>query len=481
MKDMKFCTLGCESDHNCFSIKSKMKLKMKEIGVIVFMLLINGILVRGIYAQTIPDSSNVELSQAGTSTELREYIDLQMHPTMHMTYAFFGKGFTYFPIDKEPKLSNKHLFKNVNFANYWKDNEGSRIIVAGALNKEGIRNPKKARRLILAQLEYINRFAAENSDEFVVAKSPQEVRNLIDSTDKTIIIHSVEGARRLVNSQEDAEFWADQGVAFMTLIHLRDTELGSSAILPGFNTHLINYRGSLRSKKKRGGLTDLGKQTILWLANAGIMIDITHMSEQSRTDALDLMEQHGIPPISTHDGFRPIQNHTRGINEEEIIRIYQNNGFVSLPISGISLEPYRESEKIKAILDTMSCYCNGSIDSYLFTYEALKAHIESNAAEISGNEISFDNLSEEEKVAFSIGFQSDFNGWVNHSRPKYGKKGCFEIEEGKEYEPIELDGMPHPGYLESQWKFMESQGADLEPIKRNSEHFIQLWEEFLRR
>lgn len=272
---------------------------------------------------------------------------------MHMTYSFFGKSLTYFPEGEEPKRSYKHLLKNVNFANYWKDNKGARIIVAGALNKEGIRNPKKARKRILAQLEYINNFAAENPDDFVVAKSPQEVRNLIDSTRKTIIIHSIEGARRLVNSKEDAEFWAAQGVAFMTLIHLRDNELGSSAIKPGFITHLINFRGALRKKRKRGGLTDLGKQNILWLANSGIMIDITHMSEQSRTDALDFMEEHNIPPISTHDGFRPIQNHTRGISEDEIIRIYQNDGFVSLPISGISLIPYQPSAQIQAILDTM--------------------------------------------------------------------------------------------------------------------------------
>jgi hypothetical protein len=306
------------------------------------------------------------------------------------------------------------------------------------------------------------------------------VRALVDSTDKTIIIHSIEGARRLVNSKEDAEFWADQGIAFMTLIHLRDNELGSSAIKPTFATKLINLKGTLRKKEKRGGLTEQGKQTILWLANSGIMIDITHMSDQSRTDALEFMEDHGIPPIATHDGFKPIQNNPRGISEEEVLKIYKNRGFVSLPISGISLMPYEAHPEYQQMLDTMTCFCDGSIDSYQFTYEALKQHIESNAEVILGGEgRSFSELTESEKVALSIGFQSDFNGWLHHSKPKYGKKGCYELDTDKNYEAIEVDGMPHPGYLEAQWNYFENEGVDLQPILRNAERFIQLWEEFL--
>ena len=453
---------------------------MKKTHFLSLLFLINGFLVQNLNAQnsdSIP-ASNEQVAEG----EIREYLDLQMHPTMHFPYSFFGKGFEYFEEGDEPKLSHKHLLKNVNFANYWKDNKGARIIVTGALNKENIRNPKKARRQILEQLDYVNRFAENNSEHFVVAKSPQEVRALIDSTDKTIIIHSVEGARKLVNSKEDAEFWAAQGVSFMTMIHLRDNELGAAAIKPSFATKLINFKGTFKRNKKRGGLTELGKQTILWLANAGIMIDITHMADSTRTDALNFMEEHDIPPISTHDAYRPIQNHPRAINEEQIIRIYQNKGFVSLPISGISLLPYKSSPEVQAVLDTMTCHCEGSVDTYKFTYEVLKKHIESSAAEISGIEgRSFEELTESEKVAFSIGFQSDFNGWLDHSRPKYGKKGCYKMIPGKDYEAIELDGMPHPGYLESQWNYLEKQEVDLLPIQRNAERFIQLWEYFLTR
>ena len=274
-----------------------------------------------------------------TAQPVYEFLDLQMHPTMHVPYSFFGDGFQYFDEGDEPKLTYKHQFKNVNFANYWQNNKGARIIVSGALTRENVRSAEKARAVIMEQIEYVNNFAKENSDHFAVAKSPQEVRHLLATTEKTIIIHAIEGARNLVNSQEDAHFWAKQGIAFITLIHLVDSELGSSAIRPGLATTIINWKGAIRSREKRGGLTEKGKNVIRWLANAGIMTDITHMSDQCREDAITFSEENNIPVIATHDVFRPIQNHPRGIAPQQILRIYKNGGFISLPISGASLKP----------------------------------------------------------------------------------------------------------------------------------------------
>ena len=376
--------------------------------------------------------------------ELREYLDLQTHPTMHVAYHFFGKGLVYFEESDKPKLSYKHLFTNVNYANYLEQNPGARIIVNGALNKEWVGSSKKAKKVILKQIDYLNKFVEEHSEKFAVAFSPQQLRDLVAETDKTIFIHSIEGGRKLINSQEDANFWASQGVAFMTLIHLVDDENGAAAIAPGLTTKMINLKGSLRKEEDRK-LTEHGKQAILYLANAGIMIDITHMSDLTREDAINFMIENNIPPISTHDGFKPIQNQPRGISQMDIIKIYQNNGFVSLPISGESLHaynPYPLYRDSMLALKAEKCFCEGSIDSYKFTYLALKNFIESNAAVIAKDPgLDFNSLSEKEKINFAIGFQTDFNGWLNHHRPKFGEEGCYEIAVDKEYEEIELQGL----------------------------------------
>ncbi len=215
------------------------------------------------------------------------------------------------------------------------------------------------------------------------------------------------------------------------------------------------------------------------------MTDITHMSDKTRIEALDFMESKGIPPLSTHDGFKPIQNHPRGTDMQSLLRIYKAGGLYSLPISGESLKSHKPQEPYKTILDSLkkaNCYCEGSIDSYKFTYEAVKEHIYSQLQFIYGDSLyRYEDLPDSAKTQVAIGFQSDFNGWLNHHRPRYGKKGCYPIEEGKDYEAIELIGLAHPGLMESHWQLLEKEGVDLMPIQRASERFLQIWAFFLEK
>ncbi len=407
-------------------------------------------------------------------------MDLQIHPTMHIAHHNFTPGLLYFDPADPPKLTYKHVFKNVNYANFWENNSGCRIFVVGFMTKERIRNRQKARSVIVQQMDYVEEFVKQHPDKFAIAKSPREVRELVSQTKKTIILYSLEGGKALIGNEDDAKFWAEKGVAFVTLIHMVDSELGASAIRPGFIYKIINFKGIFRSEKKRR-LTDLGKNAIQWLAKAGILTDISHMSDYTRKDALDLMIEKGIPPVSTHDMFKPIQNMSRSISEADVIRIYQAHGFMSLPLSGISLKPHHPAKKYKDELSRQKNYCNGSVDTYRFTYEALQTFLAENVGHILNDSIrTMDNLTIDEKIDLSIGFQSDFNGWLNHSRPKYGKHGCFEAKPNTQYEAIELQGLAHPGLLDSQWKWMLKEGVDLEPIKYASEKFLRVWEKVLK-
>ena len=153
---------------------------------------------------------------------------------------------------------------------------------------------------------------------------------------------------------------------------------------------------------------------------------------------------------------------------------------MGLSISGISLQAFEPDAEYQAKLDSMEDHCPGSVDSYKFTFLSVKEFIENNAGNILGkNSISFNDLDEQQKVDLAIGFQSDFNGWLDHSRPRYGEDGCKEISQGEAYEEIEIKGLAHPGLMESQWRLLEKEGVDLEPIRRASEKFLQMWQYFI--
>ncbi|MDX2003446.1 MAG: membrane dipeptidase [Chitinophagales bacterium] len=422
------------------------------------------------------------VSREAPAQEVREYLDLQTHPIMNFPHKLFGTGFQYFDPKHPPKLSYNHQLKNVNYANYLEYNGGARIWCFGLIVQEFWITKGQARRMVLQEIAYVENFVAQHADKFIIAYSPQQVRDYVKNTDKTIIIFSVEGAEKILHSQQDADFWASKGIAFITLIHLIDGKFGGAATLPSLPTRLINFRGSIRSVFKphtTKGLTTTGKQAILWLANAGIMIDITHMSPQSKQDALDFMQAKGLAPISTHDSYQPIKNDSRSFTAEQIIQLYQSGGLFSLPVTMEEYKPYKEYQQR---LDTMKCHCPGSVDSYKFGYQEVQQLIEKNAGKLLGDStLAFDKLTEDQKVQLSIGFQTDFNGWTNHSRPRYGPKGCSDTIAGHHYLPIETEGLRHPGLLYSQWELLEKEGVDLQPLLRSSEKFLQLWEGFLER
>jgi hypothetical protein len=128
----------------------------------------------------------------------------------------------------------------------------------------------------------------------------------------------------------------------------------------------------------------------------------------------------------------------------------------------------------------VDCYCEGSIDDYKITYQAVKQFIESSVARIAqDSSLVFEALDDSQKVKYSIGFQTDFNGWLSHNRPRYGKEGCYEMAEDRTYEDIETKGLAHPGLLNEHWNLLLQEGVDLSSIKRSSEQFLQLWQYFL--
>jgi len=335
------------------------------------------------------------------------------------------------------------------------------------------------------QIKAVDDFAKINSKYFIVARSPQEVRHYLKTTTKTIFIHSIEGGRKLIHSQEDAIFWAKKGVAFITLIHLMDDEFGGAAFNPDVITPIINYKGSLRRLfhfKKRRGLTPMGKEAILWIANAGMMVDLTHMSPESKIDVLKVMDMAAIPPLMTHSMYRPIYNHDRGVTREQLLKIYQLGGLFSLPINGGVLVPHKEEPTITEKLARFKL-CRGSLDHYKFAFDTVSDFIDGNASSILKLPIgvSFADLTEAQKTQLSVGWQSDFNGWTNHSRPRYGKNGCFDIPLDQDIPLVDRIGLAHPGLLSQYWNVLEKEGMRIDSLKRASEKFLQIWSKMRER
>jgi membrane dipeptidase len=84
------------------------------------------------------------------------------------------------------------------------------------------------------------------------------------------------------------------------------------------------YSGGTRAP---GPLTDLGRALMPQLEHAGMILDASHMAEQSFWDALELY--HGTV-IASHSNCRAYVNTDRQLNDEMIRAIAQRNGVIGM-------------------------------------------------------------------------------------------------------------------------------------------------------
>ncbi len=403
---------------------------------------------------------------------VRGQIDWQGHPAMHITWPMFGKGLT----DREPRLRNRHMFNQVATAPYI-ERAGIRIHLWAAMAAERARNPDQARRMVLRQLRYVEDFVDANSDRFALARTPAQARDLLQTTDKQVVVHAIEGGRELFDRQDDAAFWAAQGVALVTVAHLFDDGLVAAALNPGLTGSLTNLPGVRKRKRDLPrGLTPRGREVIVELADAGILVDLTHMAPEAVAETLDLTREHGIPPVVTHGKLSRLRDTERAFTDAQVVDIYQQGGAFNLVLAGNALVPDVDD------LSLPDDHCPGTIDDFRLHWLALRDIIASHRDEILAAQGASDADPQDAAVRLATGWASDWNGWTNHTEPKYGRGDCMPLDALPD-PPLEFDtrGLAHPGLLPQHWQRLEESGVDLDPMLLSAEQFLRLWEAAVQR
>ena len=391
-------------------------------------------------------------------------IDWQAHPSMHIPWPMFRRGLTHRALARR---TWRHQFRQTMSADATLGS-GVRLVLAAAMAAERAHEPTQARRLILRQLRHLEAFIAAHPDRAALARTPTEARRLLATTDKVVFVHSIEGGHLLLDRPEDAAFWAQRGVALITLIHLRDEENGGSALLPGALGPLVNPVGARhRRGGARRGLTGTGRRNLRDLHDAGILVDLSHMAPEALDDALDVAERHGIPPVITHATLEAVRPDGQGLRDDQLLRIYALGGVFSLGLSALEVQP-GPGRALPA-----GGPCPGTVEAWAWQHQRVQALIADHAADLLGRPgATWETLEEADRVRLSTGWSSDWNGWISHSRPVVGS--CRDP--GPDDLDLDRRGLAHPGLLPQHWRRVAERGVDLDPMQRTAERFLQLWE-----
>ncbi|CAN5344202.1 pyoverdine-tailoring dipeptidase-like protein PvdM [soil metagenome] len=149
-------------------------------------------------------------------------------------------------------------------------------------------------------------------NEIELGLTSKDVKRISKSGKKVAMI-GVENAYPIGTDISRVKEFADRGARYMSLAHNGHSQLADS------NT------GERDGKWLHNGLSELGKQAIVEMNKWGIMIDLSHPSKQSNIQTLALTK---APVIASHSSARALADHSRNLDDEELMLIKKNGGVV---------------------------------------------------------------------------------------------------------------------------------------------------------
>ena len=128
-----------------------------------------------------------------------------------------------------------------------------------------------------------------------IAYTPDDLWRLKAQGKRSIML-GIENGYAVGRDIRQVEAFRRRGVVYMTLCHNGDNDICGS------------HRGG-------GGVTDFGAQVIREMNRVGMMVDLSHASERSFYDAMDIS---ATPIVCSHSSARALCDHTRNLTDDQL-------------------------------------------------------------------------------------------------------------------------------------------------------------------
>ncbi|MEP5938129.1 MAG: dipeptidase [Erythrobacter sp.] len=160
----------------------------------------------------------------------------------------------------------------------------------------------------IEQIDVTKRLIALNADSLQLALTADDVERSVASG-RIASLLGMEGGHSIGSSLSVLRQMYDLGARYMTLTHSKNTSWADSA------TDIPEH----------DGLTDFGRDLIREMNRIGMLVDLSHVSEETMMDVLDVAT---APVIFSHSGARAINGHARNVPDSVLARLPANGGIV---------------------------------------------------------------------------------------------------------------------------------------------------------
>lgn len=161
-------------------------------------------------------------------------------------------------------------------------------------------------------IDLVEGLAAAAPERFEVARSTADVER-IAAAGKVALPLGIENGAALEDDLANAAHFAARGVRYVTLTHSQNNLICDSS-----------YAG----ERRWNGLSPYGALVVRELNRQGVMIDVSHVSDEAFDDVL---ETSAVPPIASHSSCRAfVPGFERNLDDERIARLGAAGGVLQI-------------------------------------------------------------------------------------------------------------------------------------------------------
>lgn len=257
----------------------------------------------------------------------------------------------------------------------------------------------KAKAHALKLIDLTKKMVADNPDMAEIALTPEDAYR-IEKAGKRAIFMGMENGYPLGKELANVKMFYDLGVRYITITHTRNNELGDS---------------STDEKKEWNGLSPLGEQVVQEMNRLGILVDLSHVSDDLFWDVVAMTK---APVIASHSSARALCDHARNLNDEMLQAVKKNGGVVQLCLLGSYIKkmppnPERD-EAMKPLQDKVRAARRGELSdeeskTVMEAFQAVNAKYPAQRPTVQDAVDHIDHMSKIMGIDH-IGVGSDFDG-----------------------------------------------------------------------
>ena len=176
------------------------------------------------------------------------------------------------------------------------------------------KEPGRSKEVADSLIQIVYAMAADNPQQFALAFRSEDILRQFRKGVISLPMGMENGSP--IETLEDVGYFHRRGIRYVTLAHSRDNQISDSSY-DTLHTH--------------GGLSAFGRGVVQEMNRVGILVDVSHLSDDAIRDVLETSTR---PVIATHSACRHFTpGYQRNLPDELIRAIAAQNGVVCVPFS----------------------------------------------------------------------------------------------------------------------------------------------------